>query len=397
MNKKTIQDLTIQGKKVLVRVDFNVPMNNGVITDDNRIVQAVGTIQALQQRGGKLILLSHLGRVKDAADMKKMTLAPVATRLSSLIKTPVTFVPATRGPLVDAAISRMKNGDVVMLENTRFEDLDKDKESKNDPELGKYWASLADVFVNDAFGTAHRAHASNVGIATHIKESAVGLLLEREIEVLSTTIDNPKRPFVAILGGAKISDKIPVIERLLTIADTIIVGGGMAYTFYKAKGYEVGTSLVELDKLDYAKDMMKRGGNKLVLPVDFAIATDFRNDAFDRYDKFDHIKPSEMGLDCGPESSKRFARVISSAKTVLWNGPMGVFEMPAFQAGTKAVCEALVQSSAYTIIGGGDSAAAAIQFGYADRINHISTGGGASLELLEGKVLPGIAAVQDRH
>jgi phosphoglycerate kinase len=397
MNKKTIQDLTIQGKKVLVRVDFNVPMNNGVITDDNRIVQAVGTIQALQQRGGKLILLSHLGRVKDAADMKKMTLAPVATRLSSLIKTPVTFVPATRGPLVDAAISRMKNGDVVMLENTRFEDLDKDKESKNDPELGKYWASLADVFVNDAFGTAHRAHASNVGIATHIKESAVGLLLEREIEVLSTTIDNPKRPFVAILGGAKISDKIPVIERLLTIADTIIVGGGMAYTFYKAKGYEVGTSLVELDKLDYAKDMMKRGGNKLVLPVDFAIATDFRNDAFDRYDTFDHIKPSEMGLDCGPESSKRFARVISSAKTVLWNGPMGVFEMPAFQAGTKAVCEALVQSSAYTIIGGGDSAAAAIQFGYADRINHISTGGGASLELLEGKVLPGIAAVQDRH
>ena len=397
MNKKTIQDLTIQGKKVLVRVDFNVPMNNGVITDDNRIVQAVGTIQALQQRGGKLILLSHLGRVKDAADMKKMTLAPVATRLSSLIKTPVTFVPATRGPLVDAAISRMKNGDVVMLENTRFEDLDKDKESKNDPELGKYWASLADVFVNDAFGTAHRAHASNVGIATHIKESAVGLLLEREIEVLSTTIDNPKRPFVAILGGAKISDKIPVIERLLTIADTIIVGGGMAYTFYKAKGYEVGTSLVELDKLDYAKDMMKRGGNKLVLPVDFAIATDFRNDAFDRYDTFDHIKPSEMGLDCGPESSKRFARVISSAKTVLWNGPMGVFEMPAFQAGTKAVCEALVQSSAYTIIGGGDSAAAAIQFGYADRINHISTGGGASLELLEGKVLPGIAVVQDRH
>jgi phosphoglycerate kinase len=397
MNKKTIQDINIQGKKVLVRVDFNVPMTNGVIADDNRIVQAVGTIQALQERGGKLILLSHLGRVKDAADMKKMTLAPVATRLSSLIKTPVTFVPATRGPLVEAAISRMKNGDVVMLENTRFEDLDGNKESKNNSELGKYWASLADVFVNDAFGTAHRAHASNVGIATNIKESAVGLLLEREIEVLSTTIDNPKRPFVAILGGAKISDKIPVIERLLTIADTIIVGGGMAYTFYKAKGYEVGTSLVELDKLDYAKDMMKRGGNKLVLPLDFAIATDFRNDAFDRYDTFENIKPNEMGLDCGPESSKRFASVISSAKTVLWNGPMGVFEMPAFQAGTKAVCEALVQSSAYTIIGGGDSAAAAIQFGYADRIDHISTGGGASLELLEGKVLPGIAAVQDKH
>ena len=397
MNKQTINDLVVSGKKVLVRVDFNVPMSHGVIADDNRIVQAVGTIQALRKAGGKLILLSHLGRVKDAADMKKMTLAPIATRLATLIGAPVTFVPATRGAAVEAAIARMKNGDVVMLENTRFEDLDGNKESNNDPALGKYWASLADVFVNDAFGTAHRAHASNVGIATSIQESAVGYLLEREIEVLSTTIDNPKRPFVAILGGAKISDKIPVIERLLSIADSIIVGGGMAYTFYKAKGYEVGTSLVELDKLDYAKDMLRRGGDKIILPVDFAIATDFRNDAFDRYDTYENIKPNEMGLDSGPVSSKRFANVIAGAQTVLWNGPMGVFEMPAFQAGTKAVCEALVQSNAYTIIGGGDSAAAAIQFGYADRIDHISTGGGASLELLEGKVLPGIAAVQDKQ
>lgn len=397
MNKKTIKDITVEGKRVLVRVDFNVPMTDGIIADDNRIVQAVDTIQALRKKGGKLILLSHLGRVKEAKDLAKLTLAPVAVRLAELIAAPVTFVPATRGANVEAAIANLQPGEVVMLENTRFEDLDGKKESNNDPELGKYWASLADVFVNDAFGTAHRAHASNVGIATYIHESAVGLLLEREIDVLSTTIENPKRPFVAILGGAKISDKIPVIERLLTIADSIIVGGGMAYTFYKAKGYEVGTSLVELDKLDYAKDMLARGKEKIILPVDFAIASDFRNDAFDRYDTYDNIKPTEMGLDSGPASSKRFAEVIHQANTVLWNGPMGVFEMPAFQAGTKAVCEALVASNAYTIIGGGDSAAAAIQFGFADQIDHISTGGGASLELLEGKVLPGIAAVQDQQ
>jgi 3-phosphoglycerate kinase len=371
-------------------------MTDGQITDDNRIVQAVETIQALRTAGGKLILLSHLGRIKEAADKAKLTLAPVAVRLAELIDAPVTFVPATRGAEVEAAVAILQPGDVLMLENTRFEDLDGKKESNNDPDLGKYWASLADVFVNDAFGTAHRAHASNVGIATYIKESAVGLLLEREIDVLSTTIENPKRPFVAILGGAKISDKIPVIERLLTIADSIIVGGGMAYTFYKAMGYEIGTSLVELDKVDYASDMLARGKEKIILPVDFAIATDFRNDAFDRYDTYENIKPNEMGLDSGPLSSKRFAEVIAGAKTVLWNGPMGVFEMPAFQAGTKAVCDALVASNAYTIIGGGDSAAAAIQFGYADSIDHISTGGGASLELLEGKVLPGIAAVQDK-
>lgn len=397
MNKKTIHDIVIEGKTVLVRVDFNVPMTGGQIADDNRIVQAVETIQALRHRGGKVILLSHLGRVKDRSDMAKLTLAPVAVRLAELMDAPVTFVAATRGADVEAAIATLQRGDVMMLENTRFEDLDGEKESNNDPELGKYWASLADVFVNDAFGTAHRAHASNVGIATHIKESAVGLLLAREIDVLSTTIDNPKRPFVAILGGAKISDKIPVIERLLTIADSIIVGGGMAYTFYKAMGYEIGTSLVELDKVDYAKDMLARSNNKIIIPVDFAIATDFNNDAFDRYDTYENIKPNEMGLDIGPASAKRFAEVIATAKTVLWNGPMGVFEMPAFQAGTKAVCDALVASSAYTIIGGGDSAAAAIQFGYADQIDHISTGGGASLELLEGKVLPGIAAVQDKQ
>ena len=396
MKKKTLRDLSVSGKKVLVRVDFNVPMQEGQITDDNRIVQAVETIQLLRQQGGRLILLSHLGRVKEAADKARLSLAPVAKRLSELLDTNVTFVPSTRGAEVEAAVAALQNGDVMMIENTRFEDLDGKKESKNDSELGQYWANLGDVFVNDAFGTAHRAHASNVGIASSIGESAVGLLLEKEIAILSDAIDNPKRPFVAILGGAKISDKIAVIERLLTIADKIIVGGGMAYTFYKAQGQEVGNSLVELDKVDYAKDMLARGKDKLVLPVDFAIASDFSNDAFVRYDTLDGIKPHEMGLDCGPESVKVFESIIHSAKTVLWNGPMGVFEMPAFQMGTKAVCEALVQSDATTIIGGGDSAAAAIQFGYADKIDHISTGGGASLELLEGKVLPGIAAVQDK-
>jgi phosphoglycerate kinase len=396
MKKKTLGDLSVSGKRVLVRVDFNVPMQDGKITDDNRIVQAVETIQQLRQQGGRLILLSHLGRVKDEADKARLSLAPVAKRLSELLNISVTFVPNTRGTDVEAAISALANGDVMMIENTRFEDVDGKKESKNDPSLGEYWASLGDVFVNDAFGTAHRAHASNVGIASAIAESAVGLLLEKEIAILSDAIEHPKRPFVAILGGAKISDKIAVIERLLTIADKIIVGGGMAYTFYKAQGKEVGKSLVELDKVDYAKDMLARGKDKIVLPIDFAIASDFSNDAFERYDTLDSIQPHEMGLDCGPESVKVFDSIIHSAKTVLWNGPMGVFEMPAYQMGTKAVCEALVQSDATTIIGGGDSAAAAIQFGYADRIDHISTGGGASLELLEGKVLPGIAAVQDK-
>lgn len=396
MNKKTIKDLRVSGKKVIVRVDFNVPLQDGKINDDNRIVQALPTLRHLLSEGGKLILLSHLGRVKEETDKAKLTLQPVATRLSELLEQPVTFVAETRGELVEAAVAAMQDGDIIMLENTRFEDLNQKAESNNDSVLAKYWAGLGDVFVNDAFGTAHRAHASNVGIATYINESAVGLLLEKEIDVLANTIENPKRPFVAILGGAKVSDKIPVIERLLTIADHIIIGGGMAYTFYRAKGMNVGRSLVEEDRIEFAKDMLDRSQGKIILPVDFAIASDFAPDAFVRYDTLDHIKPEEMGLDCGPKSTEIFAKTIHEAKTVLWNGPMGVFEMDAFQKGTVAVCEALVQSDAYTIIGGGDSAAAAIQFGYADQIDHISTGGGASLELLEGKVLPGIAAVQDK-
>ena len=396
MNKKTIKDIEVSGKKVIVRVDFNVPLQDGQITDDNRIVQALPTLRHLIAKGGQLILLSHLGRVKEEADKATLSLAPVATRLSELLDQPVSFVGQTRGELVEAAVQGMQNGDVIMLENTRFEDLVDKAESKNEPNLAKYWASLADIFVNDAFGTAHRAHASNVGIATYIKESAVGLLLEKEIDVLGNTIEDPKRPFVAILGGAKISDKIPVIERLLTIADSIIIGGGMAYTFYRALGVNVGQSLVEEERVAFAKDMLERSQGKIILPIDFAIASDFAPDAFVRYDTLDDIQPTEMGLDCGPKSTELFAKTILEAKTVLWNGPMGVFEMEAFQKGTIAVCEALVASDAYTIIGGGDSAAAAIQFGFADDIDHISTGGGASLELLEGKVLPGIAAVQDK-
>jgi phosphoglycerate kinase len=314
MNKKTIKDLQVSGKKVLVRVDFNVPLQGGEITDDNRIIQALPTLRHLIAQGGRLILLSHLGRVKEEADKAKLSLAPVAKRLSELLNQPVTFVAQTRGELVEAAVHAMQDGDVIMLENTRFEDVPGKAESKNDPDLAKYWAFLGDVFVNDAFGTAHRAHASNVGIATYINESAVGLLLEKEIDVLANTIDNPKRPFVAILGGAKISDKIPVIERLLTIADSIIIGGGMAYTFYRAQGLNVGRSLVEEERVAFAKDMLDRSQGKIILPVDFAIASDFAPDAFLRYDTVDTIQPEEMGLDCGPKSTELFAKTIMNAK-----------------------------------------------------------------------------------
>lgn len=395
MNKMTIRDLDLNNKKVLMRVDFNVPMQNGEITDVNRIIQAVPTIKLALEKGAKLVLFSHLGRVKSEDDLSK-TLKPVAVKLAEELGQEVTFVPETRGEALEAAINNLSAGEVVMFENTRFEDLNNKAESKNDPELGKYWASLGEVFINDAFGTAHRAHASNVGIAENIETSAVGLLLEKEIEILGNTVANPERPFVAILGGAKVSDKIAVIERLLTIADKIIVGGGMAYTFYAAQGKFIGNSLCEEDRFEYALDMLERGKDKLVLPVDFAIANDFSNEGFLRYDNIDGIKEGEQGLDSGPETNKLFDGIIKDAKTVLWNGPMGVFEMEKYQQGTVSVCESLVKSDAFTIIGGGDSAAAAIQFGYEDKINHISTGGGASLQMLEGKPLPGLDAIQDK-
>lgn len=398
MAKKTIRDVELKGKKVLVRVDFNVPMDKKTreITDDNRIVQALPTIQYIIDQGGKAILFSHLGKVEKEEDKEKNSLRPVAKRLSELLNKEVVFVPVTRGKELEDAIYNLKEGDVLLFENTRFEDLDGKKESKNNPELGAYWASLGDVFVNDAFGTAHRAHASNVGIATHL-ECVSGFLMEKEIKFIGGAVDNPVHPYVAILGGAKVSDKITVIENLLDKADKVLVGGGMMFTFLKAQGYNIGKSLCEDDRLEFAKGLLEKAQGKLVLPVDTVVAKEFNNNAPHRVAKIDDIKEDEMGLDIGPETVKLFADALVGAKTVVWNGPMGVFEMPNFAKGTIGVCEAIANlEGAVTIIGGGDSAAAAIQLGYADRFTHISTGGGASLEYLEGKTLPGVAAIADK-
>lgn len=395
MAKQSVKDLDLKGKKVLVRVDFNVPLKDGVITNDNRIVAAAPTIQYIIENGGKAILLSHLGRVKKEEDKEGKSLAPVAKRLSEVLGKEVTFVPATRGKELEEAIDNMKDGDVLLMENTRFEDIDGKKESGNDPELGKYWASLGDVFVNDAFGTAHRSHASNVGIASNLP-SAAGFLMQKEIDFIGGAVDNPKHPMVAILGGAKVSDKIGVIENLIEKADKILIGGGMTYTFYAAKGIEIGSSLVESDKIDLAKELIEKAGDKLVLPVDSITAAEFSNDVPTEWHEWD-VPEGQMGLDIGPETIALYAQILEGAKTVVWNGPMGVFEMSNFNRGTIGVCAAIANlEDATTIIGGGDSAAAAISLGFADKFSHISTGGGASLEYLEGKVLPGVDSISDK-
>mgnify|MGYP000976039568 FL=1 len=397
MAKKIVTDLQVAGKKVLVRVDFNVPMKDGVITNDNRIVEALPTIKYILENGGKVIAFSHLGKIKEEADKAKKSLATAAKRLEELLGKTVKFVPETRGAALEAAVAELKDGEIMMFENTRFEDVDGKKESKNDPELGKYWASLGDVFVNDAFGTAHRAHASNVGIAANIAESAAGFLMEKEIKFVGGAVDAPELPLVAILGGAKVSDKIGVIENLIAKADKIIVGGGMMFTFLKAQGYNIGKSLVEEDKIELAKELLVKAGAKLVLPVDTLAAKEFKNDTAFRSVSVKEIADDEMGLDIGAESIKLFADTLKGAKTVIWNGPMGVFEMENFAKGTIGVCEAIANlEGAMTIIGGGDSAAAAIQLGYANKFTHISTGGGASLEYLEGKVLPGIDSISNK-
>ena len=397
--KKSIKDLgNLQGKTVLMRVDFNVPLKDGEITNDNRITAALPTIEYALNQGAKVVAFSHLGRVKEEADKASKSLAPVAVRLSELLGKEVKFVPETRGAELEAAIKGLKDGEILMFENTRFEDVDGKKESKNDPELAKYWASLGDVYVNDAFGTAHRAHASNVGIASNIGEgnSASGFLVDKEIKFIGGAVDNPDRPLVAILGGAKVSDKIAVIENLLEKADKVIIGGGMAYTFMKAQGKEIGISLCENDKVEYARELMAKAGNKLVLPIDTVVAKEFSNDAPSRVAAGD-IQPDEEGLDIGPKSVELFKKTLEGAKTVIWNGPMGVFEMPNFAKGTIGVCEAIANlEGATTIIGGGDSATAAISLGYAEKFSHISTGGGASLEYLEGKVLPGIDSLSNK-
>ncbi|MGN8981889.1 phosphoglycerate kinase [Enterococcus villorum] len=396
MAKKTVKDIDLKDKKVLVRVDFNVPLKDGVITDDTRIKAALPTINYVLEQGGKAILFSHLGRVKTEEDKAGKSLAPVAKRLGELLGKEVTFVPETRGEELETAINNMKDGDVVVFENTRFEDVDGKKESKNDADLGKYWASLGDVFVNDAFGTAHRAHASNVGIASTGIPTVAGFLMEKEIKFIGEAVEEPKRPMIAILGGAKVSDKIGVIENLIPKADKILIGGGMTYTFYEAKGIKIGNSLVEADKVALAKDLIEKAGDKLVLPIDNVCAPEFSNDVETQVIEGD-IPEGLMALDIGPASVKLFADILQGAKTVVWNGPMGVFEMSNFAKGTIGVCEAIANlEDATTIIGGGDSAAAAEQLGFADKFTHISTGGGASLELLEGKELPGLAAINDK-
>jgi phosphoglycerate kinase len=396
MAKKTIRDIELKGKKVLIRVDFNVPMKDGKITNDNRIVGALDTIKYAVEQGGKVVLFSHLGRIKEEADKASKTLAPVANRLAELLQQDVLFVSETRGETLEQAIDVLEDGQVLMFENTRFEDIDGKKESKNDPELGKYWASLGDLFVIDAFGTAHRAHASNVGVAAHL-ETAAGFLLEKEIRFIGGAVDNPARPLVAILGGAKVSDKIAVIENLLEKADKVLVGGGMMFTFLKAQGVNIGKSLVEEDRVELAKELLAKAGDKLVLPVDTVAAKEFSNDTDFRVVSVDGLADDEMGLDVGPETVTLFDGIIKEAKTVVWNGPMGVFEMENFAKGTVGVCESIAAlEGANTIIGGGDSATAAIQLGFAEKFSHISTGGGASLEYLEGKLLPGVEAVNEK-
>ena len=398
MSKLTVKDIILKGKKVLIRVDFNVPMNDeGVITDDNRITAAIPTIEYVINQGGRAILFSHLGRVKTEDDKATNSLKPVQERLQALLGKPVKFIPHTRGKELEQAISALKDGELLMFENTRFEDIDGKKESKNDPELGKYWASLGDVFVNDAFGTAHRAHASNVGIASNIKQTAAGFLLEKEIKFIGGAVDNPKRPFMAVLGGAKVSDKIEVISNLLNIADKVLIGGGMAYTFLAAQGYNVGTSLLEEDKIPLAKELLEKGKDKLVLPVDFLFTPEFKDIKPSHVGPITSIKEGEMSLDIGPKTVELFSSVLKDAKTVVWNGPMGVFEMENYQKGTIGVAQTLANlTDAITIVGGGDSAAAAIQFGFETQLTHISTGGGASLEYLEGKVLPGVECISDK-
>lgn len=384
---KTIEDFDLQGKRVLIRVDFNVPIKEGKITDDNRIRESLKTINYAISNNAKVILLSHLGRVKEEADLAKNNLLPVSVRLSELLGKDVKFINVTRGPELENAINEMNNGDVILIQNTRYEDLDGKKESGNDPELGKYWASLGDIFINDAFGTSHRAHASNVGIASNLP-SGIGYLVEKELNNMLPVINNPERPFTVILGGSKVSDKIGVIDNLINKCDYLLIGGGMAYTFLKAKGMEVGSSLVEDDFIDYCKEVLNKT-DKIILPVDHVVSDSLESD---KSHITKEIASGEMGLDIGPETINLFKEYITKSKTIIWNGPVGVFENEMYQNGTKSICE-MFNTNQTVIIGGGDSASAVINLGYKDRVTHISTGGGASLELLEGKDLPGISII----
>ena len=391
---KTIKDLDIKNKKVIIRCDFNVPLKDGKITDDNRIVGALPTIKYAIDQNAKVILMSHLGRVKEEKDLKENSLEPVAKRLEELLDKKVIFVNATRGEELETAINNMNDGDVLLMQNTRYEDLDGKKESGNDPELGAYWASLGDVYINDAFGTVHRAHASNVGIASNKKGlSGAGFLVEEEMNALSV-LENPERPFVVILGGAKVSDKIGVIQNLVQKADKILIGGGMAFTFLKAQDKNIGKSLLDEENIDFCKDILSKYSDKIVLPTDFAITNEYTDKEEYRQKPIDEFQDNEMGLDIGKESIKIFEENLKDAKTVIWNGPLGVYEFDAYRKGTFEILKYLVDNNIKTILGGGDVVAAASACNMKDKVYHASTGGGSTLEYLEGKVLPGIDSIK---
>ncbi|WP_153463307.1 phosphoglycerate kinase [Sediminibacillus terrae] len=393
MDKKTIADLDVKGKKVFCRVDFNVPMSDGEVSDDTRIKAALPTIGKLVEQGAQVILASHLGRPKGEV-VEELRLDAVAKRLSDLLGKTVTKTDEVYGSEVDQALSEMKNGDVLLIENVRFHP----GEEKNAPELSKAFADMADVYVNDAFGAAHRAHASTAGIAEHLP-SAAGLLMEKELNVLGKALSNPERPFTAIIGGAKVKDKIGVIDHLLDKVDNLIIGGGLAYTFIKARGYEIGKSLLEEDKIDLAKQFMKKAednGVNFIMPVDVVVGDDFSNDANTQIVDIENIPADWEALDIGPKTREKYSEIVSDSKLVIWNGPMGVFELDIYANGTKAVAKAMAETEGYTVIGGGDSAAAVEKFGYAEQMDHVSTGGGASLEFMEGKVLPGVDALSDK-
>ena len=389
---KTIKDINIDNKKVIIRVDFNVPIKEGKIVDDTRIVGSLKTIKYCIDRNCKVILLSHLGRVKEEADLAKNDLSPVAKRLAELLEQDVLFCEKTRGEELEEIVASMIGKDVLLVQNTRYEDLDGKKESKNAPELGAYWASLGDVFINDAFGTIHRAHASNVGIASNI-ESAVGFLIEKEMNALSV-LENPEHPFVVILGGAKVADKIGVIENLVTKADKILIGGGMAFTFLKAKGYEIGKSLLDEENIEFCKNILAQYEDKIVLPVDFAVTNEFTNDEEYRVKVATDLATDEMGLDIGPETLELYESILNDAAIVIWNGPLGVYEFEKYKKHTNDLLDYIVTNNIKAILGGGDIVAAATTAGYKEKVYHASTGGGATLEYLEGKTLPGLEAIK---
>jgi phosphoglycerate kinase len=391
--KKTIRDYDLEGKKVIIRVDFNVPIKNGEIQDDNRIRESLETINYALENNAKIILLSHLGRVKTEEDKNNNTLEPVALRLSELLNKEIIFVTETRGKLLENEINNMKNGDIILVENTRFEDLNGKLESGNDEELGKYWASLGDIFINDAFGTCHRAHASNVGIAKNLP-NGIGFLVEKELNILGNAIKNPKRPFTVILGGSKVPDKIGVIENLVKIADNILIGGGMAFTFLKSQDINIGKSLLDEENIEFCKNILKENKDKIILPIDVVTSTNLEVPENKKECFINDMKEFDIGLDIGHQTIKLFKTILEESNTIIWNGPVGKFEMEEYSKGTKELCE-IIKNKNNTIIGGGDTASAVINLGYKDAFTHISTGGGASLEMLEGKVLPGIDIIED--